>query len=94
MAKTGRLVVSDSDWRPCGIAGEVVARVVEEILDSLKARPVRVTWPDSAVPSGQAIEAVFYPGAKDIHAAAVAVCDKARGTGSVESTVKPFEGPF
>jgi len=88
------LVVADSDWRPCGIAGEVVARVAEEILDSLKARPVRVTWPDSAVPSSQAIEAVFYPGAKDIHAAAVAACDKTRATGSVESTVKPFEGPF
>jgi acetoin:2,6-dichlorophenolindophenol oxidoreductase subunit beta len=94
VAKTGRLVVADSDWRPCGIAGEVVARVAEEILDSLKARPVRVTWPDSAVPSSQAIEAVFYPGAKDIHAAAVTACDKTRATGSVESTVKPFEGPF
>jgi len=88
------LVVADSDWRPCGIAGEVVARVAEEILDSLKARPVRVTWPDSAVPSSQAIEAVFYPGAKDIHAAAVTACDKTRATSSVESTVKPFEGPF
>lgn len=93
VAKTGRLVVADSDWGPCGVAGEIVARVAEEALDSLRARPVRVTWPESAVPSSQAIEGMFYPGARDIQAAAVATCE-ARTERLVTSTVKDFHGPF
>jgi len=94
VAKTGRLVVADSDWGPCGVAGEIIARVSEEAFDALKARPRRVAWPDSAVPSSQAIEAQFYPGAKEIQMAAVAACDKAAARKVVQSTVKQFEGPF
>ncbi len=94
VARTGRLVVADADWAPCGVAGEIVARVAEDVLDALKARPVRVTWPDSSVPSSQAIEAQFYPGATDIQAAALSVIEGARDRGLVPSTVKPFEGPF
>lgn len=94
VGRTGRLVVVDPDWGPCGIAGEIIARVAEEIFDSLKARPARVTWPDIPVPSSQSIEAQFYPGAKDVQAAAFGVCERLREKGLVQSTVKPFEGPF
>lgn len=94
VAKTGRLVVADSDWGPCGVAGEVLARVAENAFDALKAQPVRITWPDSSVPSSQAIEAQFYPGAREIQEAAVAACEQTRDTGFVKSTVKHFEGPF
>lgn len=93
VVKTGHLVVADPDWGPCGVAGEVIACVAEEALDSLRARPVRVTWPDSAVPSSQAIEAIFYPGAREIQAAAVATCE-GRTERLVASTVKDFHGPF
>jgi pyruvate dehydrogenase E1 component beta subunit len=93
VARTGRLVAVDSDWGPCGVAGEIVARAAEHCFDSLRARPVRVTWPDSAVPSSQAIEPLFYPGAQEIQAAALAVCEAAAER-YVASTVKPFEGPF
>jgi pyruvate dehydrogenase E1 component beta subunit len=94
VAKTGRLVVADSDWAPCGIAGEIIAGVAEQALDALRARPIRVTWPDSAVPSSQAIEPQFYPGAREIQAAAVAVCEGRAGDRLVASTVKDFSGPF
>lgn len=94
VGKTGRLVVADSDWGPCGMAGEVVARVAEDGFDALKARPVRITWPDSSVPSSQAIEAQFYPGAREIQEATIAVFEKVRSAGFVRSTVKEFEGPF
>jgi pyruvate/2-oxoglutarate/acetoin dehydrogenase E1 component len=92
--RTGRLVVADSDWGHCGVAGEIVALVAEEACDNLKAKPRRITWPDSSVPSSQAIEAQFYPGAREIQAAAVAVCENVRETGFVKSTVKEFHGPF
>lgn len=94
VARTGRLVVADADWGPCGVAGEIVARAAEEIFDLLRARPVRVTWPDTAVPSSQELEARFYPGAREIQEAAAAVCESAHPPGAVTSAVKPFEGPF
>ena len=93
VVKTGRLVVADPDWAPCGVAGEILARVAEEALDALRARPIRVTWPESAVPSSQAIEAMFYPGAREIQAAAVATCE-GRTDRLVTSIVKDFPGPF
>jgi pyruvate/2-oxoglutarate/acetoin dehydrogenase E1 component len=94
VGRTGRLVVADADWGPCGVAGEVIAAVVEGAFEALKVRPVRVTWPDSSVPSSQAIEAQFYPGAREIQAASVALCEGVSRHGFVPSTVKPFEGPF
>lgn len=93
-AKTGRLVVADADWGPCGISGEVIALAAERIFDSLKASPRRVTWPDSSVPSSMALEEQFYPGAQEIQKAALEVCEQDRGAKLVRSTVKQFEGPF
>jgi pyruvate dehydrogenase E1 component beta subunit len=94
VTKTGRLVVADSDWGPCGVAGEIIASVSERAFEALKARPLRVTWPDSAVPSSQAIEPKFYPGAAEIQTAALIVCERADEKEPAQSTVKAFDGPF
>jgi acetoin:2,6-dichlorophenolindophenol oxidoreductase subunit beta len=94
VVRTGRLIVVDSDWPLGGIAAEIVARIAERALDALRARPRRITWPDSSVPSSQAIESQFYPGAREIQEAAVAACQNVRGQGLVRSTVKEFHGPF
>jgi acetoin:2,6-dichlorophenolindophenol oxidoreductase subunit beta len=94
VGKTGRLVIADADWGPCGVAGEIISRVAEEALDSLKARPARVTWPDSAVPSSRALEAQFYPGAREIQMVVTQVCERVKTDVLVRSTVKGFEGPF
>jgi len=94
VAKTGRLVVADADWGPCGVAAEVVAAVAEQALDALVARPVRVTWPQFAVPSSHVLEAQFYPGAAHIQAAALEVCSASRDAGLVDSISKQFHGPF
>jgi pyruvate dehydrogenase E1 component beta subunit len=94
VSHTGRLVVADADWGPCGVAGEVIALVAEHALDALAAAPVRVTWPDSPVPSSHAIERNFYPGSRQIHAAARAACERPVARDLTTSTVKAFEGPF
>jgi pyruvate dehydrogenase E1 component beta subunit len=94
VAKTGRLVVADADWGPCGVAGEIVATVAEQALETLHARPRRVTWPNSVVPSSQNLEKQFYPGAADIQSAVFQVCAQADRRELVESTVKQFHGPF
>lgn len=92
--RTGRLVVADADWGPCGVPAEVIAVVAEHALDALRAAPVRVTWPDSAVPSSQALEPAFYPGSRQIQAAALWACGRRGPAELAASTVKAFEGPF
>lgn len=95
VAKTGRLVVADADWGPCGVAGEIIAAVAEQALEALRARPKRVTWPNSVVPSSQNLEKQFYPGAAEIQKAVLDACAGSNGHHDlVESTVKQFQGPF
>jgi pyruvate dehydrogenase E1 component beta subunit len=60
--KTGRLCVVDGSWRTCGMAGEVVARVMEQLSPQLlKHRPVRVTLPDAPAPTSGPLEKDYYP---------------------------------
>jgi acetoin:2,6-dichlorophenolindophenol oxidoreductase subunit beta len=94
VARTGRLVVADADWGPCGVAGEVIALVAERALEALRSRPVRVVWPESVVPSSPKIEAQFYPGAADIQRAVLSTCARSNGRDLIASTVKQFSGPF
>ncbi|ABP54932.1 alpha-ketoacid dehydrogenase subunit beta [Salinispora tropica] len=61
VARTGRLVVVDDSNRSCGIAGEVIATVVEQI--RLHTPPRRVTRPDGAVlPFAPALDRAVQPG--------------------------------
>jgi pyruvate dehydrogenase E1 component beta subunit len=69
VTKTGRLVVADPGWNMAGFAAEVIATVSEQIGDQLKAKPVRVTFPDSHTPMTQYLESQFYPSDETIHAA-------------------------
>jgi pyruvate dehydrogenase E1 component beta subunit len=75
------------------VAGEIIALVAEHAFDVLAAPPRRVTWPESAVPSSERLEAMFYPGAEQIADAASSVCEK-RVESATESIVKSFDGPF
>jgi len=56
VAKTGRLLVIDEDYRTCGIAGEVIASVVEHDVSMLKSTPGRVTFPDNPIPLARPLE--------------------------------------
>ncbi len=94
VTKTGRLIVVDSDWGPCGVAGEIIARVSEKAFRSFKEAPVRITWPETCVPSSQTIEEQFYPGAKEIQEAITKICSHSRSGEIIQNTVKKFEGPF
>jgi len=69
VTKTRRLVVADPGWRAYGASAEIVAVVAERLGPTLRSRPRRVTWPQSAVPTSSALEAQFYPTSTDIAAA-------------------------
>ncbi len=67
--KTGRLVVADPSWHSFGAAGEIITTVVENLGDKLKAKPARVTLPDSHTPMSMKLEPEYYPDDTDIVAA-------------------------
>lgn len=59
--KTGRLCAVDGGWRTCGIAGEVIARVMESLPPGiLRASPMRLTLPDAPAPSSKPLESAYY----------------------------------
>lgn len=60
--KTRRLLVVDGGWGPCGLAGEVIAKVVEQLPpDALKKSPVRITLPFAPAPTAKVLEQAYYP---------------------------------
>ena len=78
--KTGRLVVAEPGWRMYGAGAEIIATVAETLGRDMRSRPRRVTWPQSAVPTGSKLEEQFYPTSDDIVAACRAsVTEKSQG---------------
>jgi pyruvate dehydrogenase E1 component beta subunit len=60
--KTGRLLVIDGSWSPCGLAGEVIASVAECVAPSgLKKAPARITLPFAPAPTARVLEKAYYP---------------------------------
>jgi pyruvate/2-oxoglutarate/acetoin dehydrogenase E1 component len=70
--KTGRLLAVDGDWSTCGLAGEVIASVMEKLPPSaLRASPRRVTLPDAPAPTSKPLEQAYYFQAADVTSAAL-----------------------
>jgi pyruvate dehydrogenase E1 component beta subunit len=62
VSRTGRLIVVDGGWSPCGMAGEVIASVAERLAPGvLKKPPVRLTLPFSPAPTSRVLEMAYYP---------------------------------
>jgi pyruvate/2-oxoglutarate/acetoin dehydrogenase E1 component len=65
--KTGRLLVIDGGWGPCGLAGEVIASVVESVPpEALKKSPARITLPFAPAPTARVLEKAYYPSAATV----------------------------
>lgn len=66
--KTGKLVVVDGDWASCGMAAEIITRVVEKMdLNKLKSSPIRITLPDAPAPTSKVLEECYYITEFDIY---------------------------
>ncbi|MHB1213339.1 MAG: alpha-ketoacid dehydrogenase subunit beta [Candidatus Nanopelagicales bacterium] len=72
VAKTGRLVVVDEDYRSFGLSGEVVATITDEDPRLLKAPVQRVAYPDVPVPYSRVLEYAAFPTRDKVRAAIVA----------------------
>ena len=66
LAKTGRLLVLDTGALTGSVAGEIVARLTEELWSSLRSAPVRIAMPDIPEPTSFMLTKEFYPRAENI----------------------------
>lgn len=73
VAKTGRLVIVDEDYRSFGLSGEVVATITDQDPSMLKAPVQRVCYPDVPVPYARVLEYEVLPTRDKIEAAIAAV---------------------
>lgn len=74
---TGRLCVIDGGWRTCGVAGEVMASVAENVAPATwRMSPVRVCLPDAPAPTSKALEDIYYPRAEGIRDAVLAAFER------------------
>lgn len=64
--KTGGILTVDTGWRTYGIGAEIIARVCQEKMNSLKYAPMRLGLPDYPSPSSRALVENYYPRAEDI----------------------------
>jgi pyruvate dehydrogenase E1 component beta subunit len=77
---TGRLLVVDGGWSTCGLAGEIIATVVERLdPGALKTRPRRITIQDAPTPTSRPLEKAYYPTAALVAEAAAEVVGPRRG---------------
>ena len=69
VAKTGRLLIVDETFAPCGIGAEIAARVVAEGFDDLDAPIRRLNGSHTPVPYSPPLEKAVVPNAATIAAA-------------------------
>ena len=75
VVKTGRLVVADEGYSPCGFGSEVITMVQEEVFDSLDAPMVRVQTMSVPIPYSPPLEKAVMPGVEHIVKAIEKVCE-------------------
>ena len=57
--KTKKILVVEGDWKSFGCSAEIISSVSENVRD-LKAKPVRINYPDSHTPASSNLEKNFY----------------------------------
>ncbi|MCF8527521.1 MAG: alpha-ketoacid dehydrogenase subunit beta [Candidatus Nanopelagicales bacterium] len=72
VAKTGRLVIVDEDYRSFGLSGEIVATIADKDPSMLKVPVQRVAYPDIPVPYARVLEYEALPTRDKIEAAIAA----------------------
>lgn len=95
--KTGRVIVADNDWLPCGFGAEVVARIAEKAYGALKAPVRRLGFAFTPCPTARILENEFYPGAQKILEAVLELLGRSPINLTGEdffSHERRFRGPF
>ncbi len=101
VAKTGRLLVADTSWRPFGVCAEVCRLVCERDPGALRA-PVRTLGMAPApCPTAKTLEDLFYPSLRRLTDELAALVHGRRDHGvplpdeqSMADVYRRFKGPF
>ena len=72
VAKTGRLVIVDEDYKSFGLSGEIIATIADKDPSMLKVPVQRVCYPDVPVPYARVLEYEALPTRDKIEAAIAA----------------------
>lgn len=67
--KTGRLLIADETYGPCGIGGEIAAQVAARGFDDLDAPIMRLNGPQTPIPYSPPLEAAVLPSTAQVAAA-------------------------
>ena len=70
VAKTGRLLIVDEDYAPCGVGAEIAAQVADRGFDDLDAPVRRLNSLHAPVPYSPPLEAAIVPTPASIASAA------------------------
>lgn len=96
--KTGRLIVVDNGWTMCGAGAEIVAQVAERLMGVRDVRVQRLGFAPTTCPTTPALEALYYPNARTIAAAARDLLEGAKTDWlpdeNPEFAKNEFKGPF
>jgi pyruvate dehydrogenase E1 component beta subunit len=57
--KTGKLLIAEGDWGPCGIGGEIIAKCAEQGIE-FASPPVRLSLPNCPAPTSKPLEESYY----------------------------------
>ena len=66
VAKTGRLLIVDEAFQPCGVGAEIAARIVDVGFDELDAPIKRLNGAFTPTPYSPTLEAAVVPQVEDI----------------------------
>lgn len=97
LRKTGRLMITDTATKVCGVSAEISAMVAEEAFDALRAPIHRITLPDAPIPCSFVLEKEFYPSVAGLVERARKLVLGKEASGPVVAPIeipKPFVGPF
>lgn len=67
--KTGRLLIADETWAPCGIGAEIAAQVIEHGFDDLDAPIRRINGTHTNIPYSAPLETAVVPQNEDLRIA-------------------------
>lgn len=97
VCKTGRLLVVDNGWLPCGASSEIITSIVER-LGTKSIQISRFGYVNTPCPTTKTLENIYYPNAKTI---ALRANQMIRGSGDSwdpvykeSQEITEFKGPF
>jgi len=94
--KTGRLLVVDTDWLPCGASAEISMQVIERLQGVRQIQVERAGFAFTPCPTTKPLENFFYPNSSTIASQAYGmIYDDSWAPVGVESDeIAKFKGPF